>query len=173
MANFKLHNLSAWWRLDETVAIPGVAGVPQRLRLRLNVRGDVAVYASDEDGRTILLCSGPGMHRVDATLIGAGQVMPSGKGEVYVRANLEPQILPSADTPSFTTLEPKGSGIHSEVHRMMLLQRLNADAREMALRKELAELGEGYRDLRARLAQRMKPVVAEPEPATSEAPVAE
>lgn len=167
MAHFKIRNLSGWWPVEGSFIIPGVAGVAQRVRLFFNCRdADAAIYLNDEGGREILVAVGAGQHRVDATVVGASVVRLDGDGEVFLRAVFEPQVVEHCGTPSFTSLEPKGSGIHSEVHRMMHLQRLNALHREGLLRQELEAMGAGYRELRQKLAERNKAAVPADEPVT-------
>lgn len=164
-------DLAAWEAVavDQALVFDGDPGQANSVLFVVLASGEVEVSALDELGDARLVACGSGRLRVKFTAVGSCQVVFSAAGGeidpvIFVQRRVDPQLVADRQLPSFTTIEPRGSGPSDELRRMMAFMRINAERREQLLRQELAQL----REERARWPEPSAPAVPpQPAPAPS------
>jgi hypothetical protein len=177
MTTFIVRDLASWEPVSHgaDVVFPGTGEI-QRLRFDIMSSRPVRAFLEDESSEEVLVAVGEGLLKVRCTVLGRTVLTVRGSAgpnaEVFVRRRTVPQLLDETDTPSFTTIEPRGVGPSADLRRMMLMVRLNADRREAALRAEIARLGGAFDALTRKPKPKAKPEAA-PEAAPDAEPVLE
>lgn len=144
MNNFSLGDLDQWESVEGPVHLPGVAGRVHEHRFELMASEHCDVYAQDERGlEPRLVAAGVGRLRCRFTCIGGVRVEPVSPGDVWFKRRVRlPQVRPESDLPSFTTVQPGGRRVATDLQRMMMMVSLNAKRREEQLAGEIARLSE-------------------------------